>query len=645
MYVGPTGCGKTTQLKKEYLNILKLGIRSDRLLVLTPNANQADKWRQNINIAITGKLNINTFLGFIQKELRRYWNLINESKSVEPVFLNIEASKYLMQICVNNLRSQNRLMQVSAPAERAAEQLIQDITGAALSGFNIDEIYSRMSAHWDNDPPHDILKDMHDAFYMYNNYLTKNQVLDYARSLELYRELLENKTYKEKLTSVIKHLIVDDIDESIPAQQDFIELILPCMDTVITAYSTTGGHGIFWGAHPSLAWNKFKDRLDKVCLHELHTSSTQAAESGNKLYTRIIDGNYSAGEMQCRIISEDLHNKMLDKVSIEVLNFIEQGTKPNEISVISPYSDRIMELQLRYNLEANGCKLENLTKGRKLSDEPFAQALVTLAILSHPGWNLTLNYSDVANTLKLVLGLDPVRSSLLSEAILTHNNLPELDEVQLRDRIGFGTAPQYEAFYKQVQSYREKEIPIDVLLQRIFSEILCTKNPREKDTAAVRQLIMSAMRFVNMVNSISEMHKEPAGKLFINMIVQSTKAADTVFITKPDPEAVLLSTPYSYLTSRISSRVQVWLDTSSQNWFRSDTRELGNPYILSRDWDGDWGADQEIQAKKNNCARTVRALLHRCGEQLIVAESRFSRSGFEQNGPLTEMIGDVLQCR
>ncbi|WP_042315505.1 UvrD-helicase domain-containing protein [Desulfofarcimen acetoxidans] len=94
--------GKTTELKKRYLNLLKSGINSDNIRVFTSTAQQGSKWRESINVSAAGKLNIYTFFGFVQRELRRYWNLVNANHSVEPIFINIESSQFPTRIVLIN---------------------------------------------------------------------------------------------------------------------------------------------------------------------------------------------------------------------------------------------------------------------------------------------------------------------------------------------------------------------------------------------------------------------------------------------------------------------------------------------------------------------------------------------------------------
>jgi len=52
-----------------------------------------------------------------------------------------------------------------------------------------------------------------------------------------------------------------------------------------------------------------------------------------------------------------------------------------------------------------------------LHDEPASQALLTLAALAHPHWNVRPSKFDVAYALKLALDMDLVRAQLLTEIV------------------------------------------------------------------------------------------------------------------------------------------------------------------------------------------------------------------------------------
>ena len=52
-------------------------------------------------------------------------------------------------------------------------------------------------------------------------------------------------------------------------------------------------------------------------------------------------------------------------------------------------------------------------------------------------------------------------------------------------------------------------------------------------------------------------------------------------------QAVVLTTPYAYISGHYRTRVQVWMDCTSRRWFQQDVREIINPRAEAR-----WREDQ-----------------------------------------------------
>ena len=46
--------------------------------------------------------------------------------------------------------------------------------------------------------------------------------------------------------------------------------------------------------------------------------------------------------------------------------------------------------------------------------------------------------------------------------------------------------------------------------------------------------------------------------------------------------SIVLTSPYTYLTSNLSSKVQIWTDINSNMWSPRNVHELSNSYVLKR---------------------------------------------------------------
>lgn len=279
-------------------------------------------------------------------------------------------------------------------------------------------------------------------------------------------------------------------------------------------------------------------------------------------------------------------------------------------------------------------------------DQPFAQALVTLAILANPAWNFEINFSALVQTLGMILKLDPVRSALLARAIFGNNmKLPDIDEAKLRNRIGFDRGEKYDFFKDWIEQKQEEAPEIELFFQQAFGELLAPLMPSENDLLACRQLINSVVKFRSVADRYYDAGEESLGKTFINLVLKGTLAAETLFHRQADKKYVILATPYAFLFSPhiTGVRYQFWADLSSEYWFRGGVKELTNPYLLSGEQEEEqiWDDAAEQKMRREELARILRGLLGKCTEGVYLAQSRLSGKGWEQEGQLAQWLEEI----
>jgi len=268
--------------------------------------------------------------------------------------------------------------------------------------------------------------------------------------------------------------------------------------------------------------------------------------------------------------------------------------------------------------------------------------LVTLACLSHPQWNINPPSHDISNLLSMVLGLDPIRSSLLAREVMAQKpfTLPEIESLEFRDRIGFVNTEKYYYLKNWIENYRKEEPAlIEVFFQRALRTIFLNLPMIEEHINSCRVLIESAETFTKIIRTMNEIN---AGKAFIEMIKKGVKPAETIreLEQKIYSEAILISTPNSYISSSLNRKVQIWTDLSSQLWSKSDAEQISNPYVFSPDWqEGQlWTEEIDQRLKILKCATFAKRLIRTCSEKIVFAESQYNQDGYENEGVLSEVI-------
>ncbi|WP_066633416.1 hypothetical protein [Desulfolucanica intricata] len=623
-----------------------------QILVLLMNRTQISRWHENLSIEKSGPPHLYSYFGFIQREITKYWPLVEKHLPpgppvLAPTYLTMETTQYITESLVEKYYQKGYFREMVSPPDRLAMQITDSRSKAALNGLEQKTIGRQLEEAWTGAPEKAaVFNQVQEVIEEYRSICLQQRLLDYPLAVEIYNRLLPDPIYQEHLTKEFKHLIVDNLEETVPVAQDLIAFLLNRVETALLIYSGDGGHSIFFGADPFSARQLTIDC--QVENYELCPTCSPDTYSWAEALSRAVR-NRPVEPKPCTLLGEpvftELRSEMIAEVGTRVLTLLQQGVPAREIALVAPFVDKVLEFTLNQILSKEGYKIENITRSRRLLDEPFALALVTLAVLAHPQWGQEAGFGELLETIHLVLNTDPVRAGLLAEAVMERKTpgLPVLD-LDIQNRVGAAAAKKYNFLADWLNNYRlQPELNPETFLQRVFGEILSPLAPAPEQILSCRQLIISAVKFTPVIESLPELFPGPAGKYFIEMIKKGTVAAETLEKPEPDPKAVILATPYAYLLTVPSSRYQFWLDISGETWFNGDAREISNPHILSRRWSPGTGWTGELDqiTRLDKAGRTLRALAHRCREGLITAGSTYSSFGWEQFGPLPEIIEQV----
>lgn len=657
IYSGPVGSGKTAALINKYLELVEEGIRSDRILVLTRSTLDVSRWRRELKAPALGKLNVHTYFGFVQEQLTSYWPMVEDRlpgrlRFSLPVFMTVEASHYLMMQLVEEKLDQGGFRDVRSTSDAISIQLIDNLNLAAVSKIPLEKAFVRLRllGAVGGAEKQAAFRDAIELMKRFRENCLQNRSIDYSLMVELYNDILfSDERYLARLHDSYHYLIVDDIDETVPVAQDLIVDFLKKAKGVFLAYNPRGGHTDFFGAYPE---GVEKNILPLCRVEELKNEN---CEGDMEDFAGSLEGILRGKRVDVKSLSslkgqivEDLRGAMLEEVANRITKLVESGTKPGEIAVISPFVDKVLEFDLGRRLAERGIELEGISRSRRLLDQPFAQAMVTLAALCNRHWQIPLNYSALVQCMGILLELDPVRAGLLAERILRNDNdLPDIDEEGLRDRLGYRNAEKYQELYEWVKERKgQEDADLRLLFQQIFAELLAPLSPEEEDLLAVRQVLDSATK---VHKALERYHGDAEEKdfCFVDLVQKGTLAADMLYRPQVSQEKVVLTTALNFILNPNIAAVdyQFWVDIGSRYWLRGIAKELTNPWVLSRRWRKglvwDDELDQKIRVEK--LARQIRGLLCKCKKGIYIAHSQLSSQGFEQDGILLEVFEELME--
>jgi len=649
--LGATGAGKTTALTQRYYQWVREGARTDQVLVLTAGAAQTSLWRRGLKLEAHGPIEAHSFFGFIQRELNLFWAPVQEAIPalrhwVRPEFLNVEIAHHLMRGLVEPLEMDFGHL-IKATPQRIAIQIASNLsTVASASGFTPAEMARRLALS-DRKEKGQVYDMIHGLLEIFREQCLLAGILDYGLSLHLFtRVLLEHPDYLRHLQGRYRCLLVDDLDETVAAEQDFVGALALQMDQVVYALGTDGGHSGFMGADPAGARQRFLPGAEVVELSGSHTCSPEAFAFGEALALRIGGDRKQRSKSRDLVedhLSADFEGDMITQVINKVSALIDRGIPKNEIAIITPYVDKNLEVTARHILGPESVQV--LKFSRRLVDEPYARAIITMAGLVHPHWKIPRDSAgNFSNAMQILLKLDPIRASILGDAVWRAGDLPDLNESGLRRRIGFERSEAYDYLRNWVQEARRKEWGTDEFAQAAVAEVMAPLigDLRREQLHACQQLLISAHRFRQAMERFGE---HAYGSEYIKMLTEGTVAAEPLDAYEATKDGIILATPFAYLSTRLSHQYQIWVDISSDGWYPSDVKELANPHVLSRRWEEGtpWTSSLNKKSRQANAARTAKALVRRCRGRIILAECGLTAWGIEQDGGLAEAFSDLMR--
>ena len=655
LYLGPGGSGKTTKLRKDY-NQLAAKYQTKEILVLLKNGPTVSNWRSELELDTMDSLEIFTYFGFVNREVKNYWNLIEaelelEKRVIQPTIMTVEPAQYIMSQLVEAAREEGFFAEVNATAEQIAIQLLDNLNQAALNGIEIEQITEKLQ-------PQAIGDEIKVSAYQkgveliesFRKYCLKSCCLDYSLVVDLYNKyLLNNQEYKKRLFTRYNALIGDDLERMTPVGQDLILSLLEAEKEAYLSFNPDAKFSGFFGAAPDLARENIFPHCEIEKLTKSYTSNERAQQLAEDISQKIVSDQPLVHNqfIQDDIIQEDFRGKMIEEVANKVEQLIAEGTDPGEIAIISPQVDNVLKFILTKYCEDKDYAPVDLTKNKRLIDNPFAQALIVLSILVAPQLKFDLKFSTLLQTLDLILDFDPVRSSYLAEEILAGDKitLPDLDDAKLRVKLGFSNSDSYDLFKDWVETQKEEVkkggVGLDYLFQKAFGDLLAPLSLSNEDIFSCRQMIESIVKFKQVITEFEALGEKNPEQHFINMVNKGTLAAEVLFDPKELSQHFVVATPYTFLSTPEIKEVKYLflIDISSDLWLQSGSKELSNPYLLAREAkQQSWDDSQEQNLQKEQLINYLKSLLSKSTQGLFIADSYLSTRGWEQDGRLADWL-------
>ncbi len=673
---GPAGSGKTTVGVERMRFLLEQGVPAESILVLTPQRTLQNPYKEVIQspaIGAGGEVTLATVGGLARRMVDLFWTLAAEPAGFAhpdqpPVFLTLETAQYYMAHVVRPLLDEGYFESLTINRNRLYSQIIDNLNKAAVVGFPHDQIGERLDKAWLGDPSQRrIYADAQDCANRFRQYCLDHNLLDFSLQLEIFWEhLWGDPIVHDYLTRTYRHLIYDNVEEDGARAHDLIREWLPDLDSALLIYDENAGYRRFLGADPETGF-----RLSELCDTQTDLPESFVTSAGVQQLSfdlaRVIDPVNAPApipeeneplEETLQYADTHYYPELLDWLTEEIANLLEEGIPPSEIVVLAPYLSDALRFSLMHRLEARGIPIRSHRPSRSLRDEPATQSLLTLAALAHPQWGIRPSEFDVAYAfMQAIDGLDLVRANLLTKIVYraSGQDLSPFDGIkpEVQERITYVFGAHYAELRDWLLAYREQADvpPFDHFLRKLFGEILSQPGfgfHRDLDAAKVAASLIESVKKFRWAMASSDADALTLGREYIAMLNEGVIAAQYLGAWDMQSEdAVLVAPAYTFLMQNRAVAVQFWLNPGSDGWVERLFQPLTHPYVLSRSWDNAdghyWTDADDVAANQATLARLTTGLLRRCKDRLYLGLSELGESGFEQRGTLLKAFQRVLQ--
>jgi hypothetical protein len=390
------------------------------------------------------------------------------------------------------------------------------------------------------------------------------------------------------------------------------------------------------------------------------------------------------------------HPEMLDWVTDQIDTLVhERKVPPGEIVVLAPYLSDALRFSLTNRLERREIPTRSHRPSRALREESATHCLLTLAAIAHPAWHIIPTRFDVAYALmQAIEDMDLVRAQLMADIVyrVQARGEPTPSEVtgpsrphrvptlgsfdrikpQMQERLTFVLGERYERLRGWIEDYAHPEpqgatddavpqgLPLDHFLSRLFGEVLSQQGygfHRDFDAAEVAANLIESVRKFRWVTEETgdgygqgNGHSVSLGQEYVEMVEEGVIAAQYIRSWQIEPDdAVLLAPAYTFLIRNRPVDHQFWLNVGGRGWWERLYQPLTHPYVLSRHWppagreDATWTDSDEVEAREEAMHRLAQGLIRRCRRKVYLGLSDLGEQGYEQKGPLLQVIQRVLR--
>ena len=600
------------EILQNYIQIIKdNNFKSSDILIFTDNSVASLNYIRQIDINISEELKIRTYSQFVREEVTTYWPIILSSckniikKDLVPTFISTNLKTYIFEKKIEEMRNKNSYFEDVTGTNRAiASNIMNNLDHAIYNEIdykNIGEKVYNSKANKDNINNKSYIQ-MNEIIEEYMDEMISNSIIDNTISVYLYNNyLLKDKIYKDQLAKRYNYLFVDDLQNISASQVSLIEFFEE-QEKQIYFYLDNSKY------FSSFIKNDLKYIHNKLLIQE-----------GN--YSNI--GIFDLINMPAKVEldqSSQLYGEMIDNIADKIEKLVGQGVSKKDIVVINPINTPVLDYEISNKLSSKNIDILNIKNNSKLIDYQYGNVLY-VAVTIYCKKQKYIKEEEYINFIQILFDLNRL------EAYRVYKNRDN-DE-------------NYKSVIKYIDTKRDEKLNIGEFLTKFYIDKVLNLKEGRKNVSICKNIISESEAFIDALEKLNLKDNKEADEIFIISLKKFIKdyfiARDIEDIKNKD--AVLITTPYSYIANNIDRKIQIWVDIGSNTWNMKIEKDLANPLVLKKSFkDGEiYTSEIEETYKKYYMYNTVYNLLKNA-ENIYAYKSEYSINGYIQEGGLYSTI-------
>lgn len=600
------------EILQNYIQIIKdNNFKSNDILIFTDNSVASLNYIRQIDINISEELKIRTYSQFVREEVTTYWPIILSSckniikKDLVPTFISTNLKTYIFEKKIEEMRNKNSYFEDVTGTNRAiASNIMNNLDHAIYNEIdykNIGEKVYNSKANKDNINNKSYIQ-MNEIIEEYMDEMISNSIIDNTISVYLYNNyLLKDKIYKDQLAKRYNYLFVDDLQNISASQVSLIEFFEE-KEKQIYLY---------------LDNSKYFSSFIKNDLKYIHNKLLIQEEN----YSNI--GIFDLINMPAKIELDQgsqLYGEMIDNIALKIEKLVEQGVSKKDIVIINPINTPVLDYEISNKLSSKNIDILTIKNNSKLIDYQYGNVLY-VAVTIYCKKQKYIKEEEYINFIQILFDLNRL------EAYRVYKNRDN-DE-------------NYKSVIKYIDTKRDEKLNIGEFLTKFYIDKVLNLKEGLNNVFICKNIISESESFVDVLEKLNLKDNKEVDEIFIISLKKFIKdyfiARDIEDIKNKD--AVLITTPYSYIANNIDRKIQIWVDIGSNTWNMKIEKDLANPLVLKKSFkDGEiYTSEIEETYKKYYMYNTVYNLLKNA-ENIYAYKSEYSINGYIQEGGLYSTI-------